>query len=82
MRHSSITYKLKLNGGDMKAVQGDSGESFCQGDFSYIIKNVYRRDRLIHVFYFARANYINNKKNSLQFIYVPYTQIRPKGSKA
>ncbi len=27
IRHSSITYKLKLNGGDMKAVQGDSGHS-------------------------------------------------------
>ena len=26
-RHSSITYKLKLNGGDIKAVQGDSGHS-------------------------------------------------------
>lgn len=25
LRHSSITYKLKLNGGDMKSVQGDSG---------------------------------------------------------
>ena len=24
LRHSSITYKLKLNGGDVKAVQGDS----------------------------------------------------------
>ena len=27
LRHSSITYKLKLNGGDVKAVQGDSGHS-------------------------------------------------------
>ena len=27
IRHSSITYKLKLTGGDMKAVQGDSGHS-------------------------------------------------------
>ena len=27
MRHTSITYKLKLNGGDVKAVQGDSGHS-------------------------------------------------------
>lgn len=27
LRHSSITYKLKLTGGDMKAVQGDSGHS-------------------------------------------------------
>ena len=26
-RHSSITYKLKLNGGDIKAVQGDSGHA-------------------------------------------------------
>ncbi len=27
LRHSSITYKLKLTGGDIKAVQGDSGHS-------------------------------------------------------
>ena len=27
LRHTSITYKLKLTGGDMKAVQGDSGHS-------------------------------------------------------
>lgn len=26
-RHSSITYKLKLNGGNMKSVQGDSGHA-------------------------------------------------------
>ena len=26
-RHSSVTYKLKLNGGDIKAVQGDSGHA-------------------------------------------------------
>lgn len=30
LRHSSITYKLKLNGGDIKAVQGDSGHSQAQ----------------------------------------------------
>ncbi len=27
LRHSSITYKLKLNGGDIKTVQGDSGHA-------------------------------------------------------
>ena len=27
LRHSSITYKLKLNGGDVKAVQGDFGHA-------------------------------------------------------
>ena len=31
LRHSSITYKLKLNGGDIKAVQGDSGHSGTDG---------------------------------------------------
>ena len=27
MRHASITYKLKLSGGDIKSVQGDSGHA-------------------------------------------------------
>ncbi|MDD3231558.1 MAG: site-specific integrase [Oscillospiraceae bacterium] len=27
LRHSSVTYKLKLNGGDIKAVQGDTGHA-------------------------------------------------------
>lgn len=27
LRHSSVTYNLKLNGGDIKAVQGDSGHA-------------------------------------------------------
>ena len=26
-RHASVTYKLKLNGGDIKAVQGDTGHA-------------------------------------------------------
>ena len=27
LRHTSVTYKLKLNGGDIKAVHGDSGHA-------------------------------------------------------
>lgn len=27
IRHTSVTYKLKLSGGDIKAVQGDSGHA-------------------------------------------------------
>ena len=27
LRHTSVIYKLKLNGGDIKAVQGDSGHA-------------------------------------------------------
>ncbi len=30
VRHTSITYKLKLSGGDIKAVQGDSGHAQAQ----------------------------------------------------
>ena len=30
IRHTSVTYKLKLTGGDIKAVQGDSGHSQAQ----------------------------------------------------
>jgi len=40
LRHSSITYKLKLNGGDIKAVQGDSGHAQAQmvtDQYSHII---------------------------------------------
>lgn len=40
LRHSSITYKLKLNGGDIKSVQGDSGHSQAQmvtDQYSHII---------------------------------------------
>lgn len=40
IRHTSITYKLKLNGGDIKAVQGDSGHSQAKmvtDQYSHII---------------------------------------------
>lgn len=30
LRHASVTYKLKLNGGDIKAVQGDTGHAQSQ----------------------------------------------------
>ena len=40
LRHSSITYKLKLTGGDIKAVQGDSGHAqatMVTDQYSHII---------------------------------------------
>lgn len=40
LRHSSITYKLKLNGGDIKSVQGDSGHaqaSMVTDQYSHIL---------------------------------------------
>ena len=40
LRHSSVTYKLKLTGGDIKAVQGDSGHaqaSMVTDQYSHIL---------------------------------------------
>ena len=47
LRHSSVTYKLKLNGGDIKAVQGDSGHSqvdMVTDVYSHIIDEDRRRN--------------------------------------
>lgn len=46
-RHSSVTYKLKLNGGDIKAVQGDSGHSqtsMVSDVYSHIIDDDRRKN--------------------------------------
>ena len=46
MRHTSVTYKLKLNGGDIKAVQGDSGHAqvnMVTDVYSHIIDDDRRR---------------------------------------
>ena len=56
LRHSSITYKLKLNGGDIKAVQGDSGHSQAQmvtDQYSHIIDE----DRVHNAQLFEEAFY-------------------------
>ena len=47
LRHSSVTYKLKLNKGDIKAVQGDSGHSqtdMVTDVYSHIIDEDRRRN--------------------------------------
>ena len=56
LRHSSVTYKLKLNGGDIKSVQGDSGHSqvdMITGVYSHIIDEDrrYNAERLEQAFY-------------------------------
>ena len=46
-RHTSVTYKLKLSGGDIKSVQGDSGHSqtdMVTGVYSHIIDEDRRRN--------------------------------------
>ena len=56
LRHSSITYKLKLNGGDIKAVQGDSGHAQAQmvtDQYSHILDD----DRMHNADLFEQAFY-------------------------
>ena len=61
LRHSSITYKLKLNGGDIKAVQGDSGHSqvkMVTDVYSHILDD----DRKHNAELFEEAFYSEKKK--------------------
>ena len=56
LRHSSITYKLKLNGGDIKSVQGDSGHAQAQrvtDQYSHILDD----DRMHNADLFEQAFY-------------------------
>lgn len=56
LRHSSVTYKLKLNGGDIKSVQGDSGHSqtsMVTDVYSHIIDE----DRKMNAVRFEQAFY-------------------------
>ena len=60
LRHSSITYKLKLNGGDIKAVQGDSGHAQAKmvtDQYSHILDDDRRvnAQRLEDAFYASRT---------------------------
>ena len=60
LRHTSVTYKLKLNGGDIKAVQGDYGHSqinMVTDVYSHIIDD----DRRKNAELFEQAFY--EKKN-------------------
>ncbi|MCB6298806.1 integrase [Mediterraneibacter faecis] len=61
LRHSSVTYKLKLNKGDIKAVQGDSGHS--QTDMvTDVYSHIIDEDRKKNAELFEDAFY---KKNNL-----------------
>ena len=60
LRHTSITYKLKLSGGDIKSVQGDSGHS--QADmitevYGHIIDEDRRKNaQLIEAAFYNKGN--------------------------
>lgn len=60
LRHTSVTYKLKLNGGDIKAVQGDSGHSQVKM-ITDVYSHIIDEDRRKNAERFEQAFY--NKKN-------------------
>ena len=62
LRHTSVTYKLKLNGGDIKSVQGDSGHAqvdMVTDVYSHIIDD----DRRKNAELFENAFFKGRKKN-------------------
>lgn len=74
LRHSSVTYKLKLNGGDIKSVQGDSGHSqtsMVTDVYSHIIDE----DRKMNAIRFEQAFYSGDNCSEDS---EPETQIEPK----
>ena len=65
LRHSSITYKLKLNGGDIKSVQGDSGHAQAQmvtDQYSHILDD----DRKNNAALFEKAFYSGKGSESIE----------------
>ena len=45
LRHTSVTYKLKLSGGDIKAVQGDSGHAQADENIVFILWGSYAQKK-------------------------------------
>ena len=64
LRHSSTTYKLKLSGGDIKAVQGDTGHaqaSMITERYAHILDD----DRRINAEKFEEMFYQNGEDSAL-----------------
>lgn len=79
LRHSSITYKLKLNGGDMKSVQGDSGHAqvkMVADVYSHIIDD----DRRLNAERMEAAFYSGRNVPQQEFIPVQVPQVVPEAS--
>ena len=60
LRHTSTTYKLKLNGGDMKAVQGDTGHAQLKM-VSDVYSHIIDEDRRLNADKFEKVFYQHQK---------------------
>ena len=69
LRHSSITYKLKLNGGDIKAVQGDSGHAQAKmvtDQYSHILDDDRQKNaKLLEKAFYQEQIVADNSKENL-----------------
>ena len=63
LRHSSITYKLKLNGGDMKSVQGDSGHAQAKM-VADVYSHIIDEDRMMNAKRFEETFYSPKKEDA------------------
>ena len=67
-RHSSVTYKLKLNGGDIKAVQGDSGHAqvnMVTDVYSHILDDDRRKNAELFEEAFYEKKNLNPERRAL-----------------
>ena len=68
LRHSSVTYKLKLNGGDIKSVQGDSGHaqvSMVTDVYSHIMDDDRKKNAaLLEEAFYARKDLNPEMRNA------------------
>lgn len=70
LRHSSTTYKLKLNHGDLKATQGDTGHA--QIDMiTDVYAHILDEDRKVNVQKFEATFYAKNSGNPLRDVTAP-----------
>ena len=70
LRHTSTTYKLKLNGGDMKAVQGDTGHAQLKM-VSDVYSHILDEDRRLNADKFEKVFYQHQKpveKETVQIV--------------
>lgn len=65
LRHSSTTYKLKLNHGDLKATQGDTGHAQIDMITS-VYAHILDKDRKINAQKFESAFYANPDLRSVR----------------
>ena len=70
LRHSSTTYKLKLNHGDLKATQGDTGHA--QIDMiTDVYAHILDEDRKVNAQKFEASFYAKNSVNPLKDVKAP-----------